>query len=50
MDEACEFLKEHNRLYSLWGADIWNELQQSPDEDLITAYEDICYEHDCCKS
>lgn len=47
-DTAIKFLRDHNCLGYLWCDEIWNTMKERPDDDLIQAYQDVCYEYECC--
>lgn len=47
-DKAVKFLRDHNCLGYLWDDEIWAAMNARPDDDLIQAYQDVCYEHECC--
>lgn len=47
-DEAIDFLRKHGKMSYLWDDSIWNDMQNRPDDDIFRAYEDVCYEHECC--
>ena len=43
---AERFLRKSNSLYKPITDEMWEALQQTPNDDLITAYTDYCYEMD----
>ena len=47
-EEAIKFLRDHNCMGYLWDDTIWCDMQERPEDDLIRAYQDVCYEHECC--
>jgi hypothetical protein len=47
-ETAVKFLRDHNCLGYLWDDDIWAEVKSRPEEDLVQAYTDVCYERECC--